>query len=119
MDKNFEKIKQEKGEAYTKAIKKRDTLGSYSLTREDRIAMGAGEENSDLIIFSGENKDKALYEVLTLEEIEKQLDEAIQYKDHPSDMGKIIKDALRKDIEFLKSVGKIPEKYKDFDVNNL
>lgn len=66
----------------------------------------------------GENEGKALYEVMTDEEILASLVEAEEHMNHP-DIGHVFKARLKKDIEFLSEVHRLPEQYKDFDVSKL
>jgi len=100
--------------AMDKAKTKRDKFGSLALTAQDQRDL-RGIPSKDL---SGDNEGKAEYEIMTNEQILEYLDEAVMYKDNP-EIGHTFKDRLKASIPFLKNVGKLPEKYKDFDTNKL
>lgn len=107
--------KREEQNTMNEAMIKRDTLGSFSLTAQDHRDL-RGTPDERLI---GENEGKAEYEIMSDKEIEQSLDEAVENMNHPSSMGEILKNKLRLAIPFLRKVGKLPEKYRDFDINNL
>ena len=95
----------------------RHVRSSFSMSAKDQRNLGDLEKYLDKRLL-GDNEGKALYEVMTDEEILSSLVEAEENMSH-KDIGHIFKARLKKDIEFLRSVGRLPEQYKDFDIANL
>ncbi len=103
---------------YKNAVKKMRTTGFFSFTAQDHEDMGSTPD-SILIKYPG----KAQYELMSEEEIKAILDNVEIVKKDPqlvkNGYYKILVDAIKVDIPFLKSVGKLPKKYEDFDVSQL
>jgi hypothetical protein len=103
---------------YKNAVKKMRTTGFFSFTAQDHEDMGSTPD-SILIDHPG----KAQYELMSEEEIQAILDNVEIVKKDPqlvkNGYYKNLVDAIKVDIPFLKSVGKLPKKYEDFDVSQL
>ena len=87
-------------------------LGHFSFTYEDHRLMGSSS------MALKENPGKAYYEILTIEEIERELDNMLEFaiSEAKSVAGagkRHKKQELLTAIAFLKSVNKLPEKYSD------
>lgn len=103
---------------FERASKKMNETGWFSFTAQDHEDLD-GTPDAELAV----NPGKAQYEIMTDEEIQQILDNVEIAQQDP----KLVKngyvqnliDAMKVDIPFLKSVGRLPEKYKDFDSNNL
>ncbi len=107
-------------ERYAVVAAKAEQYGLLSLNAEEHHAIGSTPpEELDA------NPGKAHYEVLTEAQIEKMISAAIKMasSDDPRALsGGFVKaesDWLERTIPFLRSVGRLPEKYKNFDVNAL
>jgi len=95
---------------------KNDKFGILSFNAQDHKNM-SGSPTPNLL---GENYGKALNEVMSEEEIIDLLDEAFEgindidniYSDRQEDF-------LKKSLPFLKEVGKLPEKYNNFNIDSL
>lgn len=104
--------------AFERASKKMSETGWFSFTAQDHEDLSSTPD-AELTL----NPDKAQYEIMTDEEIQQILDNVQIAQQDPQ----LVKngyvqnliDAMKVDIPFLKSVGRLPEKYKDFDVNSL
>lgn len=119
MDGNFEKRPNNEKTRLEKAEQKYKTFSMFSFTAQDhRDLLGTPPA-----IFTAENEGKAEYELLTLEQIEQRLDDALEGLEIIgfSDDGRerALLNILEQGIPFLESVGKLPEKYKNFDTSNL
>jgi len=105
---------------YEKAAKKSKEQGFFSLTIEDHDALGSTPDEE-----LKSNFGKSQYEIMSDEEIEEYLSEAIytitENNENLRNNGYIDqqKDFLRASIPFLKSVGRLPEKFKDFDLDSM
>lgn len=114
---NFEK---QKISAFEQAAKKSKEQGFFSLTSEDHKALGSTPDEE----LEG-NFGKSQYEIMSDEEIESYLSEAIDtINENNENLRKngyidIQKNFLRVGIPFLKSVGRLPEKFNDFDLNSI
>lgn len=114
MDDQFEKEKS----PYEKAVEKSNTLGFFALTAEDHKAMGS---TPDEIL--KENPGKAAYEVLTIERIEELLDSALDAmhdkRSIETGYAKASSDFFKCSLPFLRSVGRLPKKFEDFDMSSI
>jgi hypothetical protein len=103
---------------YELAIEKSRKLGYFALTAEDHKAMGSTPSDELL-----QNKGKAAYEVMSDSEIEAQLDHAVGCLDDidfiRNGQADIERRFLVSSIPFLKSMGRLPEKYKNFNIEEL
>lgn len=95
-----------------------DKTGWFSFTAKDHEDLGSTPED-ELLMYP----EKMQYEIMSDKEIESILDNVEIAKQDPklvaSGYVKILVDGMKVNIPFLKSVGKLPEKYKDFDINTL
>jgi len=109
---------EEKQSPYDKAVEKFNSLGFFSLTAEDHKAMGS---SPDKIL--KENPGKAAYEVMDQEEISTLIDAAFDSlwdkNSIKNGYSEYCRGFLVTSLPFLKSVGKLPEKFKDFDLKTL
>ncbi|MGE5425724.1 MAG: hypothetical protein ACM3PZ_01490 [Bacillota bacterium] len=106
--------------AYERAAKKSKEGGFFALTLEDHLALGSTPDDE-----LENNPGKSQCEVMSLEEIEGYLnsavdairenDEYLKYNGYIDQQ----KDFLRASIPFLTRVGRLPEKFRDFDLNSL
>jgi hypothetical protein len=105
-----------------KVFQKSKNFGWFSLTAEDHANMGNPlSRNNEL----NNNPGKAQYEVMTEQEIERTLDGALENATTADqsliDNGnaQLQKDFFIKSLAFLKSVGRLPKKYENFDISSL
>jgi len=108
-------------EKFNLASKKYKNLGWFSLSLEDHDDLGSTPD--DLM---AQNPGKAQYELLSDDEIETHLNntlEAIKEYTNETTNNKSflqnLKEDMKVDIPFLKSVNRLPDKFKNFDINSL
>mgnify|MGYP000877913123 CR=1 FL=1 len=102
-----------------KAVDKKETLGLLSFTAQDHIDL-LGTPPPELL--TEENKGKAIYEILSDEEILQRLkdaEEGLKLATKDSNYRKVFLEILQKGIPFLKEKGRLPAEYEDFDITNL
>lgn len=108
----------EPSEEYKNASAKFMTLGFFALTMEDHVAISSTPQ-SDIAWMPG----KPAYELISVERIQEFLDAKIVAMNNPdlvkNGFAQIEKDAFLRDVPFLRSVGKLPSKYEDFDMSSL
>ncbi len=105
-------------ELFEKASEKMKKTGWFSFSAQDHHDLKSTPEQILL-----ENPEKMQYEVMTDAEIQEILDNveiAMQDKKLVENgyVKNLIED-IKVDIPFLKSVGRLPEKYKDFEIASL
>ena len=106
---------QKERSAMEQVVVKRDKYGSFALTAQDhRDLKGRPEER-----LTGDNEGKALYEVMTNEEIEEILDETADNMYDDSHIGEILRQKMKSAIRFLHKVDRLPKKYQNFDTSKL
>ncbi len=102
----------------TIASEKSKKYGVLSLTAHDHLALGSTPPD-ELIT----EPDKALYETMTDDQIEKYLDLVLDFVYDPklikNGFAKAQKDDFLASLHFLKSVNKLPNAYDDFNVDDL
>lgn len=100
------------------SLEKYKKLGFFSMTAEDHKNINSTPPDGLL-----ENPDKAQYEIMTKEEISEYLENAFNSIKDPkfieNGYAEIQKEFLLQSIPFLKSVDRLPEKYKDVDILSL
>ena len=103
---------------YELALEKSRSLGFFALTAADHSALHS-TPSEELV----KNSGKPAYEVMTAREIEELIDNAFACLNDMDFIRNGYADTQRKflilGIPYLKSVGYLPEKYKDFDVSIL
>lgn len=116
----MENFENQKLSVFEQAAKKSKEQGFFSLTSEDHKALGSTPDEE-----LESNSGKSQYEIMSDEEIERYLSGAIdtinENNENLRNNGYIDqqKDFLRVSIPFLKSVGRLPEKFKDFDLDSM
>jgi hypothetical protein len=102
----------------TVAQEKARAHGSLSLTGQDHLDMGSSPWGK-----MKENLDIPEYALMTDSEIEAELDSAattlLTPELLPSGMERVLKEFLFRNIPMLESVGRLPEKYKGYDISTL
>lgn len=115
---DIENVPRYEREDYKKAIEKKRTLGHFSMTMEDHLAIGSTPQ-SDISWVPG----KPAHELLSEERIQEFLDAKIFFMNNKkliqNGFAQISKDEFLIDVPYLESVGKLPAKYKNFDMSSL
>ncbi len=104
--------------AFERASQKMNKTGWFSFTAQDHEDIGSTPD--DIML---EHPEKMQYELMSEKEIENILDNVDIAKQDPqlvkNGYAQDLINAAKVDIPFLESVGKLPEKYKNFDMSNL
>lgn len=100
------------------ARKKSREFGVFSLTAEDHKAMGSTPSEK-----LADQPNKAEYEVMSDEQIEEALNVMLDFIYDPkmikNGVAKWQKDEFLVSLPFLKSVGRLPKIFEDFNTDNL
>jgi hypothetical protein len=114
----MEKMKTEWENNYEKVLQKFRASGFLSLTAQDHKDMGSTPSKE-----LKENPDKAQYEIMSDEKITKLLDDAIECMSDEtlikSGFAKSQKNFFIVSLPYLKSVGRLPAKFENFDLDSL
>jgi len=100
------------------ASEKSKKYGVFSLTQRDHLAMGSTPPDE-----LTNEPEKALHEVMTDSQIEDYLNTVLDLVYDPklvqNGVAKSQKEDFITDFEFLKSVGRLPKSFEDFDIDEL
>jgi len=114
----MESFEEGQKERFEKAQQKSRTLGWFALTAQDHRDFHSSP-SKDLI----ENEGKAQYEIMTDKEIEEYLDNALSNMYDPilikNYYAATQKHFFTAGLPFLESVGRLPEKFKNFNLASL